>query len=259
MNVELHKRILLDLGCQLKLGSKVLDFGCGAGETVCAYREAGYDAFGCDIVLEHADGNFLYLIDSHTLRIPFDDNTFDLVISESVFEHVMDYRSAISEIRRVLKPGGASLHMFPAKWRPIEAHVFVPFAGAITNYPWLLFWSLMRIRNSFQTGKGFREVAKLNYEYLKDHTCYLHECKIKKLFSEHFEELQFVETSFIKYGFGPSRHIYSLVKMFPFFVFFYRNLHTRSLFLRKAQFAVSAPAISGTPSGVSADRASPVV
>ena len=38
--------------------------------------------------------------------IPFDDNTFDLVIANHMLYHVPDLDKAVSEIRRVLKPGG---------------------------------------------------------------------------------------------------------------------------------------------------------
>ncbi|KAF4649745.1 Hexaprenyldihydroxybenzoate methyltransferase, mitochondrial, partial [Perkinsus olseni] len=39
-------------------------------------------------------------------EIPFPDNSFDGVIISDVLEHLLDLRAALSEIRRVLKPGG---------------------------------------------------------------------------------------------------------------------------------------------------------
>lgn len=48
-------------------------------------------------------------------RLPFGDNEFDLVASHEVFEHIADVRSAVQEIKRVLKPGGIAyitLHLF---------------------------------------------------------------------------------------------------------------------------------------------------
>lgn len=46
-------------------------------------------------------------------NIPFDDNYFDIVISEDVFEHIRDYKSAFDEVRRVLKKGGKHLFTIP--------------------------------------------------------------------------------------------------------------------------------------------------
>ena len=39
-------------------------------------------------------------------RIPYDDNTFDLVVGHAVLHHIPDVRAAFAEVLRVLKPGG---------------------------------------------------------------------------------------------------------------------------------------------------------
>ncbi|MBO0839482.1 MAG: class I SAM-dependent methyltransferase [Sciscionella sp.] len=39
-------------------------------------------------------------------RIPYDDNTFDLVVGHAVLHHIPDVRQAMREVLRVLKPGG---------------------------------------------------------------------------------------------------------------------------------------------------------
>ncbi|MGC3947713.1 MAG: class I SAM-dependent methyltransferase [Chryseolinea sp.] len=46
----------------------------------------------------------------------FNDNTFDLFVTQDVFEHVMDPTNAFKEIARVLKPGG--VHVFSMPWYP---------------------------------------------------------------------------------------------------------------------------------------------
>src|SRR5260370_17684558 len=64
-------------------------------------------------------------------------DTFHFIFATSVFEHVADQELAYAEIHRVLKPGGAFLNIFPSKWRPIEAHINIPFGGVFTWRPYL--------------------------------------------------------------------------------------------------------------------------
>ena len=103
-------------------------------------------------------------------RLPFDDGQFDIVMSSEVLEHVMNYPDFIAENRRVLSAKGLAMHIFPGRWMPIEMHVKVPLACVHRSYPWLLLWAMLGIRNEFQKGKGYREVARLNYEYLRETT-----------------------------------------------------------------------------------------
>ena len=48
--------------------------------------------------------------------LPFDDEEVDLVASKTLVEHLCDTREFIAHVRRVLKPGGHTIHMFPSRF-----------------------------------------------------------------------------------------------------------------------------------------------
>jgi len=248
--VETHRSILKEKGFDLTPDSKILDFGCGAGREVYQFRKMGYKAFGCDIKdvfgdiqnqcetekLIDADELIFRKIDMSNYKIPFEDGTFDYVFSNQVFEHVQNYPEALSEIYRVLKPGGCSLHFFPARYRPVEPHVFVPFAGVFRSYGYLLFWAFFGIRNSFQKGYSYKKVAKTNYEYLTTRTMYLTRTKIQAKVFRQFRNVSFVEKYFIKYGGGRL----SRLRNFPFIVWLIRSFHTKAIFFTKLPIILTA-------------------
>src|SRR5262249_48932967 len=49
-------------------------------------------------------------------RLPFDADSFDIVLSTSVLEHANNPGEYLPEIHRVLKPGGTAMHLLPGKW-----------------------------------------------------------------------------------------------------------------------------------------------
>ena len=55
-------------------------------------------------------------------NIPFPDNTFDLVVSLAVLEHVQDVAAVLGETYRVLKPGGWAYFEVPNNLFPFEGH-----------------------------------------------------------------------------------------------------------------------------------------
>ena len=114
--------------------SRVLDFGCGAGEIIGLLRSRGVDAYGCDVFYEGGDysdkvpGKLRsYIRPMGDGTIPFENASFDVVVSNQVFEHVADIQGALREIARVLRPGGTAMNIFPDSgvWR--EGHCGVPF------------------------------------------------------------------------------------------------------------------------------------
>ena len=225
---------MLELGHTLKPGARVLDYGCGAGDMVEEYNSAGYDAFGCDIKLAH-ERERLTTIDAKDGSLPFADATFDFVFSDQVMEHVQDHARAFAEIARVMKPCALSLHIFPAKLKLTESHVFVPWGGLIQHRWWLTLWALLGVRNSFQKGKSVKEVVELNSDYLRARTNYLSRTAIKKAVLASFDSLEFAERHMIKHSYGGARHVYRLVRVLPFVAAWYSTFYSRVIFLQKAK------------------------
>lgn len=91
-----------------------LDVGCGEGRFCRMLAREGIVATGLDPVptlLEHArvagpDGTY---VEGVAEALPFDDARFDLVVSYLSMIDIPDFRTAISEMGRVLAPGGTML------------------------------------------------------------------------------------------------------------------------------------------------------
>lgn len=58
-----------------------------------------------------------YVQNMNVLHLPFEGNTFDVILCNHVLEHVPEDRKAMSEIYRVLKPGGFALLQVPISYR----------------------------------------------------------------------------------------------------------------------------------------------
>jgi SAM-dependent methyltransferase/uncharacterized protein YbaR (Trm112 family) len=105
-------------------GRWMLDVGCSWGRWSLAAARAGYHAIGIDPSLDAVraarrvaaqlgvDAAFLV---GDARCLPFADGSFDLVFSYSVLQHLgrEDVRQSLSDIRRVLVPGGRSLVQMP--------------------------------------------------------------------------------------------------------------------------------------------------
>ena len=95
----------------LKPGDKVLEIGCGIGTVVFELTKQGYDAMGTDIsqvAIEYGRSKYagVHLEVQPAEELPFDDGTFDVVLSFDLFEHIARIDRHVSEVHRVLKPSG---------------------------------------------------------------------------------------------------------------------------------------------------------
>ena len=119
-----HRFALEMLESTMPPGSKVLDVGCGTGEMAATLAKRGYEVWGVDIAEpmvryashRHESGRFRVGDLEH---IPFDDDTFDAVVCLGVIEYLPDDARALSEIRRVLRPGGTAVVSTPSAASPL--------------------------------------------------------------------------------------------------------------------------------------------
>src|SRR6185295_4477772 len=60
------------------------------------------------------------LVQGNVYQLPYPDGMFDLVVSFSVFEHLHEFKRGLSEVARVLRPGGTFLLGMPTVNRLME-------------------------------------------------------------------------------------------------------------------------------------------
>jgi SAM-dependent methyltransferase len=238
--VELFEHIASAAGQPLEPGARVLDFGAGAGRHVGEFRGAGYDAWGVDqIHTSHEAGSvearFLRRVDPPDYVLPFPDGDFDFVYSTSVMEHVLDPGGALAEIARVLRLGGLSIHVFPARWRPIEPHMLVPFGGRFQSFALMRLWARLGVRNGFQHGLPVDDTALANTQYAKTGINYPTATEWELRAAPLFSLVRWSERDYIRGSEGISRlsRLLAPIADVPGVQSAYRALHTRVLVLRR--------------------------
>ncbi len=104
-------------------GGRVLDVGCGSGVLLVNMAEMGHQVYGVDIapgMVEEARNSF----EKHGLdpdnvqlggieKLPYEDNSFDVVTCVGVLEYVFKEEEALSEIKRILKKNGQIIFTLP--------------------------------------------------------------------------------------------------------------------------------------------------
>jgi len=117
---QLRRDFLL---AEVRPGDRALDIGCGAGDFTAAMADAGAHAIGVEVAqaaVERArarhPGLEFRLVPIEG-PLPLEDSSFDLVWASEVIEHVDDTARWLSEVRRVLAPGGRLLVTTPSHGR----------------------------------------------------------------------------------------------------------------------------------------------
>ncbi len=109
------------------LGGRILDNGTGLGTYLEAMGRVNPDSQRVGLEIEHERAvSALARADAIVLGVgeslPFANDSFDLILSNEVIEHVADDRAAVAEMARVARPGGRVVIFAPNRWYPVEQH-----------------------------------------------------------------------------------------------------------------------------------------
>lgn len=134
-DLSFRRRILTLLDyLDIQPTDRVLDAGCGEGFYVMLLDELyGGEVVGLDFdpeILKLAkkwikEKPNVKLIEGDVTKLPFKNESFDKIILSEVLEHVPDDQKALTEMYRVLKPGGilgitVPNHNYPFLWDPLN-------------------------------------------------------------------------------------------------------------------------------------------
>lgn len=126
LGFRIRARIILREAMKAPRSARILDAGCGYGLYSLTLAELGYkhiDALELEAEritalhtaleeLPAAKAHIKVQQDSLT-HLPFDDNSYDVIICSDVIEHIADDISAVRELSRVLKPEGLLILSVP--------------------------------------------------------------------------------------------------------------------------------------------------
>lgn len=110
-------------------GGRALDVGCGPALMEPALLERGFEVWGVDVsarmieagrarLAGDAGRRAWHLNVGDVERLDFPSALFDAVLCMGVLEYLADYRRALREIHRVLKPGGFAVLTVPSRVSP---------------------------------------------------------------------------------------------------------------------------------------------
>ncbi|HEX2017253.1 MAG TPA: class I SAM-dependent methyltransferase [Solirubrobacteraceae bacterium] len=135
----LRRRFLLE---HVQAGAHVLDLGCGAGEFSLELARAGARPLAVEVTpeplrrLRERDASIEARLAEDEGALPVGDGAMDVVWAGEVIEHVRDTVGWLSEVRRVLRPGGLLLLSTPSHGRAaLVARALLPRAFAETFDP----------------------------------------------------------------------------------------------------------------------------
>jgi SAM-dependent methyltransferase len=137
---------------------KIVDFGCGRGDYLHAFRGLGFEPAGLDISpsIENLSDYTVEKMNFEDDELPFPKESFDFAFSKSVIEHLRDPHYYLKGIRDSLKDGGKAVIMTPS-W----SHTY--WGPFYIDHTHVSPYTLFSLKTALEIA-GFKNV-KVNYFY----------------------------------------------------------------------------------------------
>ena len=116
---DIRRAELEDLKVHFHPGARVLEIGGGRGVQAAVLASWGCSVQSVDLAGREINGELAFPVQDYDgVHLPFADDSFDIVFSSNVLEHVVLLRELLVEARRVLVSDGFGLHLMPSPaWR----------------------------------------------------------------------------------------------------------------------------------------------
>jgi ubiquinone/menaquinone biosynthesis C-methylase UbiE len=175
-------------GLEIKDQDRILDCGCGEGfclkviSELCRCQLCGFDRDeeALSRARQELDSSRVQLVQGDIYKLPYHDGEFDKIILSEVLEHLPDDVKALSEVKRVLKPGGILFITvpnsdYPFFWDPINKILETFFHTHIKNGFWAGIWNMhMRLYAKEEIAEVIRRAGlKIVYLQTSTHYCIL--------------------------------------------------------------------------------------
>jgi SAM-dependent methyltransferase len=149
-------------------GGSALDVGCGAGFVAHYLQRLGWSVVALDIADQRTTSGFDFVV-GRAEALPFPSETFSVVVSNQVIEHVVDAAAHLREVRRVLAPGGLAYVATPNRFAVLEPHYKLPFLSWLPRGLADAYVRLLRRAENYDVfplsrGRLLREAARAGLE-----------------------------------------------------------------------------------------------
>jgi SAM-dependent methyltransferase len=128
------------LDCNELSGLDVLDLGSGSGHIAARLAESNrVTAADLENQLQVSAPQLRFTLLTNG-KLPFEEDSFDVVLLNFVLMYVPEPLITLKEVRRVLRPGGICYVALPNRLFPIDPHVHLPVVSYLpaTAYQWII-------------------------------------------------------------------------------------------------------------------------
>jgi SAM-dependent methyltransferase len=197
--LHVNRRFMLAWARDTVGATRILDFGCGDAGGILWGRRHGIEVLGTDLSEATNDERFAKCTDT---TLPFEDASFDAIVSNMVFEHVMHPPEVLAELHRVLRPNGAMIHMWPSDSAIFEGHCRLLFAQNLRSSTYLQICHALHLSQCGKKRKSARHFAEKWLRYMEEECNYLPEFVLRELFLSAGFTFEHTEDEYLRYRLG---------------------------------------------------------